>query len=92
MKKKKAADFMSYQIIIQVYKITKDMKQDVTLIRTDSNKEQHTVTANQSVIQILLSVRIQKWPMRTPDYWHLREIRMEGNKHLLELYLLYYFI
>lgn len=60
MKKKKAADFMSYQIIIQVYKITKDMKQDVTLIRTDSNKEQHTVTANQSVIQILLSVRIQK--------------------------------
>lgn len=51
---------MSYQIIIQVYKITKDMKQDVTLIRTDSNKEQHTVTANQSVIQILLSVRIQK--------------------------------
>lgn len=47
---------MSRQIIIQVYKITKD----ITLIHTDDNKEQQMVTANQLVIQRSLSVRIQK--------------------------------
>lgn len=65
---------------------------DITLIHPEDNKEQQMVTANQLVIQRSLSVRIQKWPTRTPDCWHPREMRVEGNKHLLGLYLLCYFI